>query len=302
MRSLLLSSLVLVVNIHASQFSFLFYNDVFAGTDQHFTNGLALSYLGDTSFQDSSRTTKGIAISQMIMTPEDISQTVAQYDDLPYAGYLTLSGFIFQWDAKSFDEYRIELGVVGNESGARALQNFIHKILDNTPAQGWDTQLGTQVTLNALYRHGEITWKSSQNYLEMDWFNHYGIQIGNYISDVFAGSIFRIGKNYRKNFNVHYPSMKEEASLLLIEQNHGLGWSASIGINANLLAYSYIMDEAINQGYNFEKNNLNTNLYLGADFFYSRHKVSLFLQMLSPYTTSQTKPDKLGGFAYSYIF
>lgn len=291
-----------VSTLQADQFALQFYNDVFVGVDQHFTNGIGLSYLGDSSYSNKTYTTKGISLSQFIMTPKDITQSTPQYDDLPYAGYLALSGFIYTWDKQSFNEYRIEVGVVGEESGARAVQNRVHKIFDSRYAAGWDTQLGTQYTLNALYRHGNVSWHSSGDALSMDWFNHYGIQLGNSITDVFGGSVFRLGQNYTKNFNVQYPFLKEEASLLQTKEQKGFGWSLSSGINVDALAYSYIIDEAQAEGYNLQKNPLNATLYFGADLLYSGHKLTLFVELISPYTTNQTIPDRLGGFTYSYAF
>ena len=39
------------ITLNADHFSFLFYNDTFAGTDKHFTNGMNLSWIDD-SFED----------------------------------------------------------------------------------------------------------------------------------------------------------------------------------------------------------------------------------------------------------
>jgi hypothetical protein len=40
--------LLYTLTLQADQFSLLFYNDTFARTDQHFTNGLSLSWLDNT--------------------------------------------------------------------------------------------------------------------------------------------------------------------------------------------------------------------------------------------------------------
>ncbi|WP_294964297.1 lipid A-modifier LpxR family protein [Sulfurimonas sp.] len=40
--------LALTSTLSADQFSFQLYNDFFAGTDQYFTNGLAISWLDDS--------------------------------------------------------------------------------------------------------------------------------------------------------------------------------------------------------------------------------------------------------------
>jgi len=40
--------LLFSLTLNADQFSFLFYNDAFSGTDKHFTNGMSLSWIDDS--------------------------------------------------------------------------------------------------------------------------------------------------------------------------------------------------------------------------------------------------------------
>ncbi|MGE4419751.1 MAG: lipid A deacylase LpxR family protein [Sulfurimonas sp.] len=318
--------------LNADQFSFSFYNDFFAGTDRHFTNGISLSWLDETyrapnsenntssiytNFTDKiiesiplntldrlKNHNAGMSITQIMVTPNETSVSTPQYDDIPYAGYLMLAFYMFEWDEKSFTEYRMEVGVVGEEAGAGFAQKTVHKFIGADEPKGWDTQLGTQYTINTLFRYGEISWKQdSINGLSMDWFNHYGFQLGNFTSDVFAGTMLRIGYNYNENFNLHYPYLKEEASMLRLDKKHSdLGWSLSIGINGELLAYSYILDEAKSNGYNLNKQPINVSIYLGTDIYYDAHKLTLFYQSQSPYTYEQNKINTFGGLMYSFQF
>jgi len=319
------------ITLNADQFSFLFYNDTFAGTDKHFTNGMNLSWIDD-SFEDvaeiksngyssyvhsiinaiplnvtdsSKNHSAGISISQIMVTPEDITKTKPQYDDIPYAGYLSLAFYMFEWDKKSFKEFRMEFGVIGKESGAEFAQKTVHSIVGGAKKpKGWDTQLGTQVTANALFRYGEISWqRSSLNTLSMDWFNHFGVQVGNFQTNAFGGTMFRVGDNYVRNFNLHYPYLKEEASLLCLNKKHnGFGWSLNAGVNGELLAYSYILDEGKNEGYETDKNIVNVILYGGVDVYYGAHKLTYFYQSRSPYTKQSNSMETLGGLIYVYQF
>ncbi|MCK9455502.1 MAG: lipid A deacylase LpxR family protein [Sulfurimonas sp.] len=333
MQRLKLVLLFFSLTLNADQVSFSFYNDVFAGTDRHFTNGISFSWLDDTyraSHNDNNKSSSysnftgkivetlpfispdrvknynaGISISQIMITPKDISVTTPQYNDLPYVGHLVLSFFMFEWDEKSFTEYRIESGVVGKESGTKFVQNIAHKFVSDTETKGWDTQLGTKYTINTLFRFGEISWeKNNINWLSMDWFNHFGVQAGNFMIDAFGGTMFRIGDNYARSFNLHYPYLKEEASLLRLDKKHedDLGWSLSIGANGSLMAYSYILDEAKKEGYATDKNIINISLYAGADLYYDVHKLTFFYQTQPHYTTQQKKIDIFGGLVYSFQF
>ena len=329
-KKYILFSLLFTLSLQADQFSFLLYNDWFTGSDKHFTNGISLSWMDD-KFGDANQTnansysdfvyntvdslpfvtldgTKthnaGISISQYMFTPENLQVSTPQYNDFPYAGYLELAFYMIQSDKTSFKESRIEFGVVGEDSGVSWAQDQFHKIIGNNPSRGWDTQIGTRYTVNALFAYGQITWqKDYLNNLSMDWFNHCGLQVGNYTTDAFAGTIFRIGKNYIRNFNLHFPYLKEEASLIKLDKNHAdFGWSFSAGINAKLLAYSYILDEAKRQNYNLTKRPLNASTYLGVDLYYNTQKFTLFYDFQSPYTYEQHGADTFGGIAYNFQF
>lgn len=322
--------LLFTLTLKADQFSFLFYNDWFSGSDRHFTNGMSFSWIND-NYGDTNQTnansysdfvynavntlpfvtldeTKtynaGISISQYMFTPENLEVSTPQYNDIPYAGYLSLAFYLFESDKRSFKESRIEFGVVGKESGVSWGQNKFHALIGNQSSKGWDTQMGTRYIINALFQYGEISWE--RNYfhgLSMDWFNHFGLNVGNYTTDTYAGTTFRIGKNYKKNFNLHFPYLKEEASLINLEkQNPNFGWSFSLGINAKLLAYSYILDEAKRQNYHLTKRPLNASTYVGVDLYYDTHKFTLFYDFQSPYTYEQNSLDTFGGVAYSFQF
>jgi len=322
--------ILIASTLGADQFSFQLYNDFFAGTDQHFTNGVAISWLDDTyqhendnfvnvysklildafdtvspnGLDKTKRYSTGISLSQIIVTPVDTTISTPQYDDIPYAGYLALGLYLFEWDDDSFVEYRVDLGIVGPNSGAKEMQNTFHSLIGNPHAKGWDTQIETKYTANALYRRGYITWKSNKvDSLSMDWFNHTGFEFGNFEIDAFVGTMFRIGENYVQNFNVHYPYLKEEASLLEVDKvRHGFGWSLSTGINGVVQGYSYIIDQAQKDGYDISERTLHASLYLGVELYYNVHKLSYFYQSQSPYTHQQDKADTYGSLMYSYQF
>ncbi len=315
--------------LSADQFSFLIYNDFFTGADRHFTNGTAISWLDDTfdsnhtrdispysntilnlvevvpfrSLKNSRRYNAGISLSQIIVTPANTQSSQAQYNDIPYAGYLALSIYLLEWNPKEFFESRLEIGVVGKESGAGLVQNAFHSIIGNDSAKGWDTQLGTTAIVNALFRQGEISWQLNSTPYQADWFNHHGIQLGNFSTSLFAGSIFRIGQNYIKNFNVHYPYLRTESSLLQISnKQYGFGYSFSAGLNAETILYSYILDEAKKAGYATDKRIINISFYTGMDLLYNSHTLTYFYQLQSPYTYQQERYDTFGGLLYSYRY
>ncbi len=310
----------------ADQFSFLWYNDFFAGSDRHFTNGVSFSWMDDTfngrDENDSNRYsafmydiadrlppdlnasmlhTAGISLLQMMFTPDDTSKTQPQYDDIPYAGYLGLAFFLFEWNDEHYTLYRTEIGVIGPESGAGWLQRSFHRMIGNSEPKGWDTQLGTFVTFNVHYQKGFKTWRHHADNLHMDWFNHAGFQLGSFVTDVYGGSFFRFGRNYEENFNVNYPYLKEEGRMLGSGKRHGgFGWDVSFGLNAEALAYSKILEEARKEGYAVEKNPLNASLFLGVSLYAKRQKVTFFYRSQSPFLKEIDGPTFFGGFKFLF--
>jgi len=322
-KKLVLTLILYSLTLNADQFSFSLYNDYFAGTDKHFSNGAAFCWLDDNhdnasytnlvltiadtlhiNLDKSKNYNAGVSLSQTTITPDNTEISTVQYDDMPYAGILMISTFLFQWDNKSFNEYSLETGVVGKESMVKSVQETFHSLIGNDSVKGWNTQLKTRYTVNLLLQYGEKTWEDeADNDLNADWFNHFGANIGNFKTSAFVGTAFRIGKNYAKNFNVHYPYLKEEALLLPVDKSHkGFGWSLSSGIDTELLAYTYILDEAKHEGYNSDKNIFSASLFLGGDLCYFNHRLSLFYQSRSPYTKGKNNTDFFGNIMYTYQF
>jgi hypothetical protein len=286
--------------LSADSISFALYNDFFAGQDGHFTSGASLIWLEDSAKNYNA----GISLEQIIITPENTEISTVQYDDLPYAGHLSLSTFVFEWNSKEFNEYNIEVGVIGKKSGAEFVQDTFHSIIGNEQPPGWSTQLGTHYTVNLLLQHGLTSWKGrvGEN-LQSDWFNHYGVNLGNFEVSAFGGTAIRIGKNYVQNFNVHYPYLKSEAGLLNSDSyKHGIGWSASASVETKVLAYSAILDRATSAGYRVHKNVLHALACFSGSFYYDQHKFKLFYEIPSPYFKEDNSLNIFGGIEYSYRF
>ena len=323
-KRLFLSALFFALSLEADNVSFTFYNDFFGGKDGHFTNGAALKWLEtgqkkensytnmllslahnlSLSLDNSKHYNAGLSLGQIIITPNDTQLETAQYNDLPYAGHLSLSSFLFEWDKNSFNEYSIEAGIMGKYSGAEFVQKTFHKMIGNEQPQGWDTQLSTRFTFNLLLQHGIKSWQGRVgDDLQSDWFNHYGVTLGNFNVSAFGGSVIRIGQNYVQNFNAHYPALKGEANLLGGDTGkHGFGWSASTGLDTKLLAYSAILDRAVNNGYAVHKNVLNALVHISGSLYYNHHKVRLFYEISTPYIKEDHSMNVIGGFEYSYGF
>ena len=256
--------------LRADTISFVFENDLFAGTDQHYTNGLRLEWLSEPLEENQSNFSNtytellytgvnalplfeldthrkynaGMSVYQMMYTPKEINTTAPNYNDIPYAGHLMFSFFLFEHDEDVYDEYKLQLGIVGPASGAEAVQKGIHRLTDSTAPMGWDTQLGTHLTLGVAYDHGRRLWERELFWgLHSDIIGNYGGQLGNFITALYTKMDLRIGHNYPKNFNTYFPgSISDSALLSLQHSRRGLGWSATGSMSLDGVGYFYITD------------------------------------------------------------
>lgn len=196
--------------------SLQFENDIFFNTDQHYSNGIALSYT--TAPQDTPRWLENFAhhlpffgskgevrtnyqIGQDIFTPRNTALVVPDPTDRPYAGYLYLGLGILSKSDTHLDQAQLELGIVGPSSLAEDAQNWTHTVIGDSKALGWHYQLRGEPIANIFY---ERSWKlippKSVFGLFFDLEPHIGFAAGNAYDYLNAGAMARVGINLPDDF------------------------------------------------------------------------------------------------------
>lgn len=201
-------------------FNIYFENDLFAETDQNYTNGVRLSWISPDltdyiedpalpgwlrsinkrlSFFHSS--SKGLqrnlvfSVGQTIYTPEDIDATEVVRDDRPYAGWL-FSRFAYQSkDDDQLDTLELSIGVVGPAAQGQEAQDFIHDLRGFDKFKGWDNQLDDELGLLFLYehRHKLINDTPHDGRFGYDLIGHAGVALGNVATYLNVGGELRWG-------------------------------------------------------------------------------------------------------------
>lgn len=213
--ALLFPLLVNTADADADWIQFTWENDLFAGEDDGYTNGLAFawghealqrsggaelprwlgalvsaSHLG--GYQDRELAVS-YALAHAMYTPQDIERADLIPDDRPYAGLLLWNASIYAYDAQRADGLSLTLGMVGPAAGARRGQRLIHRATGGDEPQGWSNQLHNEpvfaVDVNRLWRLG--TWQSGG--LEFDVIGGGNAGVGNLRSSLDAGVGFRLG-------------------------------------------------------------------------------------------------------------
>lgn len=197
----------------------------FAGTDRHYTNGLKLSFLGETRVDESpallqkivefvptlntqtareQRYKVGVSFGQDIFTPVDTQITTPQPNDRPYAGWL-YTALTFQaqsHDGRQLRVVELAMGVVGPSALGRQAQNNIHAFIGVARAQGWAHQLrdepGLILAWERRYRVGRIRLPLLG--LESDLITRGGITLGNVHTHLAGGFAVRLGWRLPSDF------------------------------------------------------------------------------------------------------
>jgi len=160
-------------------------NDVFAGTDENFTNGFGLTSTvhksgGHDDFKELPDFVKGIykniplvdiwddfkygrkiwqfGVRQDMYTPTDITRKDIIREDNPYAGTLTFDFKKLKLDPRERISTTIRIGSSGKWSFADKTQTFVHELLHDLGRgqkipQGWDHQVKTEPVFNVDLEH-----------------------------------------------------------------------------------------------------------------------------------------------------
>lgn len=200
----------------AGTFNLLIENDVFTGTDKHYTNGLQLSYLSGALDPDSIRfklanvlpgvSTEGELrmgwhLGQSIFTPQDTQATTVIPNERPYAGWL-YAGFSIVYNTDDhIDTLSMTAGTIGPDAKGEQAQNGFHDLINSEESLGWDNQLDNQL---GGYIIAERKWRALAQTkimrLGVDIMPHIGVSLGNIEMYANTGFTVRMGNDLDNDF------------------------------------------------------------------------------------------------------
>src|SRR4030043_1725261 len=150
-------------------------NDIFAGTDRHYTNATRLTWLSPylTEYDENTRLPRwglpllrklplinrpgfqrnvGLSLGQNIYTPENISRRGLIKNDRPYAGWTYLSLTFHVKNTVKLDVFEVTMGIVGPSSLAEETQRIVHGWLERKDPKGWAHQLTNEPGLISCWQ------------------------------------------------------------------------------------------------------------------------------------------------------
>lgn len=233
-------------------------NDVVAGDDRWYTNGVRASWIQPTSgrlhelvedlgertgrLAPDSSTAYGFALGQNMYTPRDITLEDPPEDDRPYAGWLYFSTGIGAVRDGELRRLLLTVGVVGPASLAERTQKEVHRLVDTDMPRGWDTQLDNEPTLMLSYERIQRLWQvSGDRAWGADVSGHFGLTLGTPYTLAGTGATLRFGQHMPDD---HSPPRIQPAfpGSLQFRPAERWGWYLFLGVDGQARAHDTFLD------------------------------------------------------------
>ncbi len=145
----------------------------------------------------------GHGVGQNMVTPEDLEAEVPAEGDLPYAGSLTYTLSLQNFNRRKASTFQVSVGVLGPSAFAEQFQKFVHNDLGvATNPNGWDTQRKTEPILNLGYQYAHCL--ASMGEYHDGWAGQLilspSASLGNMLTAAELLAAFRIGWNMLEGF------------------------------------------------------------------------------------------------------
>ncbi|MBC2605755.1 lipid A deacylase LpxR family protein [Pelagicoccus albus] len=310
-------------------------NDVFSGTDKAYTNGTRISWdLAEAASYDEIEYlpawAKAIAnkkpetrkdsysygatfsIGQNIYTPKDKEATELILDDRPYAGWSYLSLALRENRGRSTDTMEITLGLVGPDSYAEDVQNWVHEKIGATHASGWDNQLKNEFG-------GILAWRRDSEIFRLpdtregwgtDFNTSYGFALGNIQTYAHAGASMRFGYNrqtpatpprIRPGNTSAFPS--SESDPRLSDSSPQSGFFITVGAEGRYVAQNiFIEGNTWADSHGLEAQDYVGDYYAGATLLAGKWSLSYVYTVRSEEFVGQEDPHEFGGITIARSF
>lgn len=206
----LLHAQTLPDKLKKSQVQLFIENDMFAGSDRYYTNGIKigggielsliqelltpipeslLNALAKKPPQGEAPVNHiGLFIGQNLYTPRDISIAENQPGDRPWAAWLYIGNVLQRVQGHRLDSVELDIGMVGPAALGKQVQSGWHRLLDVRQPKGWSNQIPNEPAFMLAYLQ-----KRRYGNREFQIVPHAGVTAGSVMTLARAGGIVRIG-------------------------------------------------------------------------------------------------------------
>ncbi len=247
-------------------------NDIFAGTDSNYTNGVRFAYLSAESniprwmdkaadafplFSHEGHKRWHFELGQSMFTPADITIQDLQPNDRPYAGWLYGSVGMLSDTGYRLDNLQLTLGMVGPASGAGRTQKFVHSVIDTTYPLGWDNQLHNEPGIVLSY---ERKWRGLFEFSPKGWgadiTPSVGGSVGNIYTHASVGTVVRFGYDLPSDYGPPLIRPSLPGSDFFVPDKN-IGWYLFAGLEGRAVGRNIFLDgNTFEDSHSVDKRNL----------------------------------------------
>ncbi|RJF88134.1 lipid A deacylase LpxR family protein [Oleomonas cavernae] len=301
-------------------FSLQWENDIFAGTDRYYTNGLQLSWLSSSAppatlgavadaasyfLGADSQIRWGLSLGQTIYTPQDTDTRIPDPKDRPYAAFLFGAMSLVSYSEKELNTIELQVGVVGPSALGEEVQNNVHRVIKDDNAEGWDYQIKDEPGINLVF---DRKWRA-QSLLVTGWdlgvdvTPSVTVSLGNVSTYAGAGAMFRFGQNLSSDFGA--PRIRPAlAGSGFYDKRDGFGWYLFAGVEGRAVAIDKFLDANNYPGYapDIDKKILVGDLQAGASVFVGSTRLTYSYVLRTKEFEGQSGNSEFGSVSLSWNF
>ena len=295
-------------------------NDVFTGTDRHYTSGVMLNYISEVDqgperlenlgvrfpgIERGDRLQVALSLGHEIYTPTDILASELLPEDRPYAGYLYAAAGVTAVNDQEVDTWRINFGIVGPSARAEQVQNGLHKLIDIEQANGWDNQLRDELVFSASYERKWLSrsrTKAFSNGLALDYIPHANLTLGTPVTDLGLGITLRWGQGLDRDYGPPRirPSLPTSQ---YFESGTGRSWYLFATLESRLVGYNIFLDgNTFKDSHSVDREPVIADLQAGFVWNNNRFRLTYTWVVRTREFDDQDERDIFGSLSMSYRF
>jgi lipid A 3-O-deacylase len=298
-------------------FNVVIENDVFAGADRDYTNGIRFAWLSSEEnmpawsrmvaqalpLASAGKKRISVAAGQSIFTPENITLHNPTAESRPYAGWLYGSVGMVSDTGQTLDNVMLTMGVVGPLSYAEQTQVFVHRVIDSPHPEGWDHQLKNEPGVVLTY---ERKWRGLYEFspfgMGADVTPHAGVNLGNVNTDAAVGATFRLGYDLPADYGPPRIRPSLPGSDFFIPTKK-LGGYLFTTVGGRAVARDIFLDgNTFSNSTHVSKEILVGSLQLGAVVTYGDTRLSYTHVVMTKEYSTQQRPSQFGALTLSRRF
>lgn len=295
-------------------------NDVFTGTDRHYTSGVMLNYISDVDdgprrlrelgvrfpgIEPEDEMHVSVSIGHEIYTPTEIHTAELLNNDRPYAGYAYMAAGFSSANDKEVETWQLSVGVVGPSAQGEHVQNSVHRAIGVDEALGWEHELKDELAISIAYEKKWLNraWtRSLSTNIEADMIPHVLAAVGTVQNYAGLGATWRVGQGLQSDHGPPKvrPSMPDSQFFDLGDRHT---WYLFMGIDTRFMAQNIFLDgNNFTRSHSIDREDWVTDVQAGFVWTNRRFRVGYTYVIRSREFKQQKERDIFGSMTFSAHF